>query len=79
VGFLAAALAARAGGDEATWGDFDAAQSRADGRMNVALVGFTAGGALVAGGLARYGWVRHQARRATLTVVPGGLALGGTF
>jgi tetratricopeptide (TPR) repeat protein len=78
-GFLVAALSARASGNEATKDDFDAAQTRAEGRLDVALVGFAAGGALVAGGLARYAWVRRQARTATLTIVPGGLALGGTF
>jgi hypothetical protein len=77
-GFLVAALAARGSGGEPVWTDLDARQARAEQRMTIAVVGLAAGGALVAGGVARYAWVRHRAR-ATLTVVPGGLALGGSF
>jgi tetratricopeptide (TPR) repeat protein len=77
-GFLIGALSARGSGDEPAWTDLDARQSRAEQRLTIAVVGLAAGGALVAGGVARYVWVRHRAR-ATLTVVPGGLALGGAF
>jgi hypothetical protein len=77
--YLAASFSARpADGGTATWDDFDRRSAIADRRFTIAAVGFASGGALVAAGVARYAWVRHRAR-ATLTVVPGGLALGGSF
>jgi len=80
VGFLAGALAARPSSNEATYAAFDDARGRADTRLTISIVGFAAGGALVAAGVARYAWVRRARRLpATLTVVPGGLALGGSF
>jgi hypothetical protein len=77
-GFLIAALSARGSGNEAAYASFETKQTLAEQRMTVAVVGFAAGSVLVAGGVARYLLVRHRAR-ATLTVVPGGLAVGGTF
>jgi tetratricopeptide (TPR) repeat protein len=77
--FLAASFAAQPADDGvATWEDFDRQAATADRRATIAAVGLAGGGALVAAGVARYAWVRHRAR-ATLTVVPGGLALGGSF
>jgi hypothetical protein len=78
-GFLAASFAARPAGAD-NWADYNARSATADRRFGVAAVAFASGGALVAAGAARYAWVRHRARAAaTLTVVPGGLALGGSF
>jgi hypothetical protein len=77
-GFLVAALSARGSGNEPEYATFESKQSLAEQRMTVAVVSLAAGGALVAGGVARYLVVRRRTR-ATLTVVPGGLALGGTF
>jgi tetratricopeptide (TPR) repeat protein len=77
-GFLIGALVARGSGEEPAYAGFDTRQARAEGRMTIAVVGLAAGGALVAGGVARYWWVRHR-QSATLTIVPGGLALGGSF
>ena len=54
--------------------------SKADTRHEIAVVGLVGGGALAVAGLARYAWVRHERRaHATLTIMPGGLALGGWF
>ena len=80
-GFLAAALAARPPADAPTDAAFDGGRARAEARLSIAVVSFATGGALVAAGVARYVWVRHERRRmgATLTIVPGGLALGGSF
>jgi hypothetical protein len=77
--FLVAAFSAQPADDGvATWEAFDRQAATADRRATIAAVGLAGGGALVAAGVARYAWVRHRAR-ATLTVVPGGLALGGSF
>jgi hypothetical protein len=78
-GFLAAALAARPAPDLPTYDEHAGAQARAETRLSIAVVGFVGGGALVAAGVARYAWVRHRRNAVTLTVVPGGLALGGSF
>src|SRR5262249_5162054 len=81
--FLAASFAARPADDGGTngpgWPEFDRRAATADRRAAIAVAGFVGGGALVAAGVARYAWVRHRAHAATLTIVPGGLALGGTF
>jgi tetratricopeptide (TPR) repeat protein len=77
--FLVAAFSAQPDDDGvASWDEFDRQAATADRRATIAAVGLAGGGALVAAGVARYAWVRHRAR-ATLTVVPGGLALGGAF
>jgi hypothetical protein len=85
-GFLAAEHAAQPADDLPSYGDYDSRRSRAETRLTVAIVGFVGGGALVAAGVARYAWVRHERRSGpVLTVVPvvtvvsGGLALGGSF
>jgi tetratricopeptide (TPR) repeat protein len=78
-GFLAAALAARPAAN-LSYDDYASARARAETRLTFAIVGFAGGGALVVAGAARYAWVRHQRKAGvTLTVVPGGLALGGSF
>jgi tetratricopeptide (TPR) repeat protein len=62
------------------WADYHAARATADSRYTIAVVGLVGGGALAAAGVARYAWVRHERRaHATLTIVPGGLALEGSF
>jgi tetratricopeptide (TPR) repeat protein len=76
-GFLAASFAALP--SAATYPDYKAARATADARHDVAVVGFVAGGALAAAGVARYAFVRRERARATLTIVPGGLALEGSF
>jgi hypothetical protein len=59
---------------------YQAAYATADARHAIAVVGFVGGGVLAAAGIARYAWVRHERRaHATLTLVPGGLALEGAF
>jgi tetratricopeptide (TPR) repeat protein len=58
--------------------DYDARRATAESRHAIAVVGLVGGGALAAAGVARYAWVRRE-RRATLTIVPGGLALEGSF
>lgn len=83
-GFLVASFSARpaddAGEAGAPYDDFSQRAAKADQRLTIAVVSLAAGGALAAGGIARYAWVRHRARAgATLTVVPGGIALGGWF
>jgi hypothetical protein len=81
-GFLAASFAALPSADApmSTKNAYDAARSSADTRHAIGVVGLVGGGALVAAGVARYAWIRHERRvRATLTIVPGGLALGGSF
>jgi hypothetical protein len=79
-GFLAASFAALPSLDAPSWSDYAGARSSADTRHAIGVVGLVGGGALVAAGVARYAWVRHERRaRATLTIVPGGLALGGSF
>jgi tetratricopeptide (TPR) repeat protein len=79
-GFLAAALAARPPANASSYDAYDSAGGRAETRRSIAVVGFAAGGALVAAGVARYAFVRHERKlHATLTIVPGGLALGGAF
>jgi hypothetical protein len=83
-GFLAVSYAAQPADDQGPagpgWEDFDRRAATADRRFTIAVLGFAGGGALIAAGVARYAWVRHRARAGTtLTVVPGGLALGGTF
>ena len=78
--FLWAAHSALPAGDTLTYGQFSAARATADARFTVAVIGLASGGALAAAGVARYAWVRHERRaRATLTIVPGGLALEGWF
>jgi hypothetical protein len=79
-GFLAASFAALPSVDAPTRSDYAGARSSADTRHAIGVVGLVGGGALVAAGVARYAWVRHERRaRATLTIVPGGLALEGSF
>lgn len=79
VGFLAASFAALPVAD-AKHPEFYSAFSVAESRHAIAVVGLVGGGALTAAGVARYAWVRHARRaHATLTIVPGGLALGGWF
>jgi tetratricopeptide (TPR) repeat protein len=77
-GFLAASFAALPSADAGSYADYTAARDRADARHAVGVVALVGGGAFVAAGLARYAWVRHE-RRATLTIVPGGLAFEGSF
>ena len=78
--FLAASFAALPSADAPTWSDYAGPRSSADTRHAIGVVGLVGGGVLVAAGVARYAWVRHERRvRATLTIVPGGLALGGSF
>jgi tetratricopeptide (TPR) repeat protein len=80
-GFLAASFAAVPSADVSMskMSGYDGAWSVADTRHAIGVVGLVGGGALVAAGVARYAWVRHERRHATLTLVPGGLALGGWF
>lgn len=79
--FLWASFAALpSAGEQHDYPPYHAAQATADARHAVAVVGLVGGGALVAAGVARYAWVRHERRaHATLTLVPGGLALEGSF
>lgn len=78
--FLAASFAALPDDGARTYAGYDGARSTAESRHAIAVGGLVAGGAFVAAGVARYAWVRHERRaRATLTIVPGGLALGGWF
>jgi tetratricopeptide (TPR) repeat protein len=77
-GFLAASFAALPSANAGSYADYAAARDRADGRHAVGVVALVGGGAFVAAGIARYAWVRHE-RRATLTIVPGGLAFEGSF
>jgi hypothetical protein len=79
-GFLWAAHAALPSADTPTHDAYQATRAKADARFTIAVVGLAGGGALVAAGVARYAWVRHTRRaRPTLTIVPGGLALEGSF
>jgi tetratricopeptide (TPR) repeat protein len=79
-GFLAASFAALPDDGARTYVGYDGARSTAESRHAIAVGGLVAGGAFVAAGVARYAWVRHgRGARATLTVVPGGIALGGWF
>ncbi|HTA20999.1 MAG TPA: hypothetical protein VK989_17015 [Polyangia bacterium] len=79
-GFLAASFAALPSANAPNMSVYDAARSSADTRHAIGVVALVGGGALVAAGVARYAWVRHERRaRATLTIVPGGVALGGSF
>ena len=81
-GFLAASFAALPGADaSAHYADYSPAPARRPSRATtIAVVGLVGGGALAAAGVARYAWVRHERRaHATLTIVPGGLALEGSF
>jgi hypothetical protein len=77
-GFLAASFAALPSAGGGTYADYGAARDKADARHAVSVVAFVGGGAFIAASLARYAWMRHE-RRATLTLVPGGLALEGSF
>jgi tetratricopeptide (TPR) repeat protein len=78
--FLIASYAALPGADTRFQPDYANARSIAESRHAVAVIGLTSGVALAAAGVARYAWVRHERRlQATLTLVPGGLALGGSF
>jgi hypothetical protein len=78
--FLWASFAALPGASQQDYPPYHAAQATAESRYTIALVGLVGGGALAAAGLARYAWVRHERRaHATLTLVPGGLALEGSF
>jgi hypothetical protein len=80
-GFLAASFSARPSNEGGL--GFDEYASRyetAERRLTIGIAALSAGGALATGGLARYLWVRHRAKTpATLTIVPGGLAIAGTF
>jgi hypothetical protein len=81
-GFLAASFSARPPQSSAglTFDDYRTRYDTADRRLTIGVVALAAGGALTTGGVARYLWVRQRAKaRATLTIVPGGLALLGTF
>jgi hypothetical protein len=78
--FLAASFAALPDADARTHADYGAARATAETRHEIAVFAFAGGGALVAAGVARYAWVRHERRAsATLTIIPGGLALEGSF
>jgi hypothetical protein len=67
-------------GGLALYSDFESRQEAAARRLTIGVVTLATGGALATGGVARYLWVRHRARaNATLTIVPGGLALVGSF
>jgi hypothetical protein len=77
-GFLAASFAALPSADRGSYADYAAARDKADARHAASVVALVGGGVFVAAGLARYAWVRHE-RRATLTIVPGGIALEGSF
>jgi hypothetical protein len=78
-GFLASAHAARPPDDGLLFPDYRSRFETAERRQTIGIVTLAAGGALVAGGAARYLVVRHRNRSATLTIVPGGLALAGSF
>jgi hypothetical protein len=78
--FLAASFAALPGADASTHADYSAARTTAETRHAIAVFAFAGAGALIAAGVARYAWVRHERRAsATLTIIPGGLALEGSF
>jgi hypothetical protein len=80
VGFLVASFAALPDAGMNTHASYHDAYATADARHTIAAVGLVGGGALAAAGVARFAWIRHERRaRATLTVVPGGLALEGSF
>jgi hypothetical protein len=85
-GFLAASFSARptqANSGGSMFDDYASRYDTAERRLTIGVVGLATGGALAAGGVARYLWVRHRAKTpktpATLTIVPGGLAVAGTF
>jgi tetratricopeptide (TPR) repeat protein len=79
-GFLAASFAALPSADASMYAQYGPAQATAESRHTIAVIGLVGGGALAAAGVARYAWVRHERRaHATLTLVPGGLALEGAF
>jgi tetratricopeptide (TPR) repeat protein len=80
-GFLAASYAARTDANRTLGIDeYGRHWDTAVTRFDVAMVGLVGGGALVTAGVLRYAWERHrQKAAATLTVVPGGLALRGWF
>jgi hypothetical protein len=78
--FLAASFAALPPAGTNSQTAYAGAFATAESRHTVAVLGLVGGGALVAAGVARYAWVRHERRaRATLTIVPGGIALEGSF
>jgi len=76
--FLAGSYAART--SPPTLPEYQQQRATAEGRLTVAVVSLAAGGALAAGGVARYWLVRRRGgERVTLAIVPGGLVLGGRF
>jgi tetratricopeptide (TPR) repeat protein len=78
--FLWASYAALPASDGGMHDVHAAADAKAESRHTVAVLAFVGGGALAAAGVARYAWVRRERRaHATLTLVPGGLALEGSF
>jgi hypothetical protein len=78
-GLLAASYAALPSDNERSHADYDAARATAESRHTVAIFALAGGGALAVAGVARYAWVRRARAHATLTIVPGGLALAGSF
>jgi tetratricopeptide (TPR) repeat protein len=79
-GFLWASFTGLPSASSDSHATYHAERTTADSRHELAVVGLVAGGALATAGVARYAWVRHARRlHATLTIVPGGLALEGTF
>jgi hypothetical protein len=80
VGFLVASFSALPPAGTNDHAQHAGAFATAESRHTVALLALAGGGALAAAGVARYAWIRHERRaRATLTIVPGGLALEGSF
>ena len=78
--FLWSSFAALPSASKQDYPPYHSEQATAESRHTIAVVGLVGGGALVAAGVARYAWVRHERRaHATLTLVPGGLALEGSF
>ena len=79
-GFLASSFSALPSAHAPDYAHYGPPQGTAESRHTIAVVGLVSGGALAAAGAARYLWVRHERRaHATLTIVPGGLALEGSF
>jgi tetratricopeptide (TPR) repeat protein len=79
-GFLAASFAALPSANASAYAGYSASRATAESRHAIAVIGLVGGGALAAAGVARYAWARHERRaHATLTLVPGGLALEGSF
>jgi hypothetical protein len=79
--FLALSFSARPPDDGlAQYADFKVRQESANRRFTIGVVSLAVGGVLTTTGVGRYLSVRRRGRgSATLTIVPGGLALAGAF